>query len=333
MPKINFNEAKEFLDNITKEDNIVVIHHDDGDGFASGIIFYDWCKQKGAKVQNLLFSYRIGNEKPDLSSFNKIIITDIAPSGIKELQLPIEKPIFYTDHHPETNHIPEEILKYRTTDQGYIPSARTAGELTGIKKWLSIIGTITDAGDLYPENQKFINELLNEKKITIQEFRENYSNIFTNTLIYFHDEQQKAFEIIKEIKSLEEFKKLNKYSEAIEEELGRIVNEYNEKKEKIGDINFFYFETKFYIKKALAAIISRNNPKETIIFVTPQDKKYLSISARDQTRKKDMAELLKEGIKGLKNSGAGGHVPAAGAEIQSKDLEKFKENIRRSRSY
>jgi len=330
MPKINFSEAKKWLEKINSNDKILVIHHNDGDGYASGIIFYDWCKQKKAEVENFPFTYKANIKVPNLNKFNKIIVTDIAPAGIEELDLPLNKEIFYTDHHPLDVPVPEEILELRTTDEGYIPSARTAGELTGIKKWLSVMGTVTDAGDLYPENDSYIKELLEKEKLSVGEFREKYSNVFTNTLIYFHNEQQKAFEIIKEINSLEEFKKLEKYSEAIENEIQKIVEEYNTKKEMLGDINFFYFETKFYIKKALAAITSRNNPEETIIFATPQDDKYLSISARNQSKKKDMAKLLKAGIKGLENAGAGGHIPAAGATIQKKDLEKFKQQIRQS---
>jgi len=328
MSKITFQEAKEFLDNITSKDKVAVIHHDDGDGFASGILFYDWCKNKEAKVEHFSFSFGKWNRTIDLTKFNKILITDIAPKGIEEILPPLEKEILYTDHHQKSEEIPKEILEYRTTEEGYIPSSRTVGELTEIKKWLSIAGTITDAGDLYPENQKFINEFLEKERISLEDFKENYSNIFSNTLVYFHKDPKKAFKIIKEIKSLKEFKKISKYSKEIEEELGRIVKEYDNKKERLGDINFFYFETKFYIKKPLAAIISRNNPKEMIIFATPTDEKYLSISARNQSKKKDMIHLLKTGIKGLKNASCGGHVPAAGGTIKTKDLEKFKENIR-----
>ena len=46
MPQITFQETKEFLDNITSEDKVAIIHHDDGDGFCAGIIYYDWCKDK-----------------------------------------------------------------------------------------------------------------------------------------------------------------------------------------------------------------------------------------------------------------------------------------------
>ena len=61
MPKINFNQAKEFLNNITSEDKVAVVHHDDGDGFCSGILLYDWCKKKEAEVKTFTFS--IGKSK------------------------------------------------------------------------------------------------------------------------------------------------------------------------------------------------------------------------------------------------------------------------------
>ncbi|MCK5449408.1 DHH family phosphoesterase [Candidatus Pacearchaeota archaeon] len=328
MPKITFSQAKEFLDNINDKDCVAVIHHNDGDGFASGIIFYDWCKNKGAEVENFIFNFCRWDKKISLEKFNKIIITDIAPGGIEELSLPTDKEIFYTDHHPEREKIPEEILELRTSEEGYIPSSRTAGELTNIKPWLSVAGTITDAGDLYPENDKFINEFLNKEGISLEKFKEEVSHVLGNTLVYFQEDLQEAFKIMKEINSLEDFKKLKKYSEQIEDELSKIIKRFDFEKKKLGDVYFFYFETKYFIKKPLSAIISRNNPEDTIIFATPIDEENLSISARNQSKTKDMAELLRAGIKGLDDASAGGHIPAAGGQILTKDLEKFKENIR-----
>ena len=49
MPEITFSQAKEFLNNITDKDHVAIIHHDDGDGFCAGILYYDWCKNKNAK--------------------------------------------------------------------------------------------------------------------------------------------------------------------------------------------------------------------------------------------------------------------------------------------
>ena len=34
-------------------------------------------------------------------------------------------------------------------------------------------------------------------------------------------------------------------------------------------------------------------------------------------------------MKNIKNSQAGGHIPASGGNIQAEDLEKFKENLKR----
>ena len=53
----------------------------------------------------------------------------------------------------------------------------------------------------------------------------------------------------------------------------------------------------------------------------------LKLSARNQSKKQDMAALLKKGIQGLKDAVAGGHIPAAGGSCLREDLAKFKENL------
>jgi len=331
MPQITFNQAKEFLNNITSKDVIAIIHHDDGDGFCAGILYYDWCKSKNAQAQQ--FTYEIGRTKLkniDLEKFNKFIVTDIASNLIAEdLELIKQKQVLYADHHPRDTPIPEEILELVTTDQGYLPSSRTAGELTNLKPWLSLIGTITDAGELYPENQNFIDKNLKKINTTLDKFKQNISSVVTNFLTYFDKDFPKAFEILQQINSIEEVSKLKQYSEPVENEVQKFVEEYEAKKEKLGDINYYYFEPHYSIKVEVAGIISRKNPNNIYIFASPKnDGKDISFSARGQSKKLDMAELLKAGTNGLKDTNAGGHKAAAGALIQSKDLEQFKQNIK-----
>ena len=328
MPEINFNQAKEFLDNITSEDKVAIIHHDDLDGFASGILFYDWCKNRGVEAKHFTFDYKEWDDQTSFEEFDKILIADIAPSGVEYLNLPLDKEILYTDHHPKAQEVPKELLSYQTVDEGYIPSSRTVGELTGIKKWLSIAGTIADAGDLHPINQEFIDNFLKEIKMSLDKFRENVTSIITNTLVYFNKDPDKAFEILKEINSIEEIAQLKKYSEPVENEVQKFVEEYESKKEKLGNINLYCLDPHYYIKKPVAAIISRNNPDDVIIFVIPWADGSLSLSGRNHSRKKDVSRILREGIKGLENAKTGGHTSAAGGKIQTKDLEKFKQNIR-----
>ena len=330
MPKITFNQAKQFLNNINSKDKVAIIHHDDGDGFASGILFYDWCKTKKTTAEQFTFSFGKWNKKNNLKKFNKIIITDIAPDGLIEINPPLDKEIFYTDHHPKNIPIPEKILAYQTSDQGYIPSSRTAGELTQLKPWLSLAGTISDAGDLYPENEKFINNLLKKYNITLDEFKQNISSLITNTIIFFDKNPNKAFKIIQKINSLEEIPKLKKYSEPIENEIEKFIKEYERKKEKINNINLYYINPKFSIKGIIINIISRKNPDEILIFLSPKksNPNILGISSRHSSSKANLPSLLKSGIKGLENANAGGHLRAAGAKIQSKDLNQFKQNLK-----
>jgi len=331
MPEINFNQAKEFLDNISSEDKVAIVHHDDGDGFCSGVLYYDWCEKQKANVEQ--FAYSIGKsslQKFGLDNFNKIIIADIAPDLIgEEFEMIKDRQVLYADHHPRDTPIPKEILELVTIDQGYLPSSRTAGELTELKPWLSLTGTITDAGHLYPENQEFINEHLKQINMTLDEFKQNVSSVMTNFLVFFDKKPNEAFEILRKINSIEEIKKLKQYSEPIENEVGKILKEYETKKERLGNINFYYFEPHFSVKTIVSGIISQENNDGIFIFATPKNgTDNITLSARNTSKERNMADLLKTGIQGLENSNAGGHAPAAGGIILAKDLEKFKKNIR-----
>lgn len=329
MVKINFEEAKDWLERIDEKDSVAIIHHDDIDGFSSGIIFYDWCKLKKAIPKNFIF--KIGKNKLskfNLQKFNKIIITDLASNVlIGDLEKLKDKTIFYTDHHPGDEEMPDFVLEFKELERGYIPSSRTAGELTDIKKWLAIIGTVSDSGDLYEENKEYINKFLNEERITLEELKKNGTNILMNTLTFFQENKTEFFNILQGIEDYKKILDLKKYSDIIEIEIKKWVDRFEEKKESLGGAWFFYFGPKYNVRKQVSAIISRKYPEKILIFANPSEE-TICISARNQSRKKDMSKLLKEVTRNFEDSIAGGHVPAAGATIQKRDLEKFKENIR-----
>lgn len=329
MPEITFDQAKEFLDNITAEDKVAIIHHDDDDGFASGILYYDWCKNKKAEVEQFTYTIRKSKLKNfDLEKFNKVIVSDLASEFMAEELIFIkDKQVFYTDHHPREEPLPEEILELVTQDQGYLPSSRTAGELTGLKPWLSLAGTISDAGHLYPENDQFIKTHLKEIDMSLEEFKENVTSTISNFLTYFNKEPEKAFKILEKINSIEEISQLHKYAEPVKEEVHKFVEEYKTKGERLGNINYYYFEPSFSVKVIVANIISHSTLDETYIFATPKGEN-ITFSARTNSNKTNAADLLKAGIRNLEDAAGGGHRGAAGGMIQAKDLEQFKNNIR-----
>ena len=331
MPEINKQQAEEFLSNISKEDNVAIIHHDDGDGVCSGIILNEHCIKQGATTKT--FTYHLSKTKLselDLSAFNKIIITDVSVKAIQEDIKSIKNTqIFVTDHHPKYD-LPNDVLYFPTTAEGYIQASRTAYELTGIKKWLALIGVIADSGNLYKENDNFIKETLEELNLTLEEFQKKYSHIFSDTIVYFADTPEKIFPILAEINSLHDIEKLQKYAKVIEEEIQKHVKGYKANKEKIGNINLYQFEPKFQVKGIVAAILSRGNQEETFIFFSQKDSdpNLLGISARDQSPNANLPKLLEAATKDLENSNCGGHPRASGGQIQTKDLEKFKNNLK-----
>ena len=85
MPKVSKKEAQEWMNKIDGEDKVAIILDDDPDGFCSGILFLDFCKKRGAKVKEFIYSKgKTPFEDLGLESFNKIIITDIAPGLLDE---------------------------------------------------------------------------------------------------------------------------------------------------------------------------------------------------------------------------------------------------------
>ena len=330
MPEITFQQAKEFLDNINNKDKVAIIHDVDSDGFCSGILYYDWCKNKNAETEYFPFSRTSKLRDFELEKYNKVIICDLSSDYMtKEVEPIKDKQIFFADHHPRNTKLPEEVLELVTVNDGYFPTSRTAGELTGLKPWLSLIGTIEDAGQLYNENRGFINKYLKEVDMTFNEFKKNVSNVVGNFIIYFDKDYNKIFKILDGIKSVNEISKLKKYSNPVEIEIQKFVNEFKTKGEKFGHVNYFYFEPHFSIKVPVVGIISHQNKNAVYLFATPtSDGKYISLSLRSNSRKESMPKLVKAGITGLKDSSGGGHFSAAGGRILVRDIEKFKQNIR-----
>ena len=329
MPSITFNQAKKFLNNITEKDKVAIIHDDDGDGFASAILYYDFCISKNTIPKTFTSSFRRQFNKIPLEEFNKIIITDIAPNGIQKINLPLNKQIISIDHHPK-GPIQKEILDYR--DESYAPAAKIAYELTNLKPWLALAGTLSDEGQLYPENQNFINKILKSLNTPYKDFCQNVTFVITNFLIYFEDNTQKAFDILKNINSIEQISKLKKYSKPIENEVQKYVDKYEKNKIKINNINFSLINPKYNTKSIIINIISKKYPNEIHLIAKPLDNDTISISSRYQSQKANLPDLLEKATKNLKNATSGGHPRAAAARIQSKDLNRFKQNLKQINS-
>jgi len=166
-------EVENFIKDIKPEDKINLIFHNDLDGFASGILFYDYLKDKGCKDIGIypfvIINGNLKDIKENLRDRDKLIILDLAKNTIhpKITELLQGEEVLYIDHHKTDSPLENKnILEYRITER-YTPCSRIVYELIDGKEWLSVAGTISDYGDRYPENKEFIEGFL--KRITIHQ--------------------------------------------------------------------------------------------------------------------------------------------------------------------
>lgn len=329
--KISFDEAKKFLKEINEKDKIAIFTHTDLDGFACGVLLYDFFKKKNCSEIEVFF---IDYGKNKLSDFNikektKIFICDLAPEIVFEdlKKIPKDVKIFYTDHHQSKEEIfLKNVLELRTTDEGYIPSSRTIFELVGGKEWLAVFGVLADFGEKYEENKNFIENFLRKEGKSLEHLKNDLMYALSRAIIYFQNKRKQFFDILKNVNSIEEIEKFRKYSDEVKKEFDRFVEEFKDKKEERKEIIFFYFEPNYDIKSLLINYLSSKEPEKCYVFLTPNGD-LINISLRNQSKKFNLYSLLKETVKNLGCSSGGGHLSAAGGQIKREDLEKFKKKL------
>jgi len=332
--KIDYKQAREFLEKINEKDNVVIFTHTDLDGFASGNLFLNYLNQQNAKSEVKIINYGVNRiSDTDTNKFNKVLISDLAPGMIwEDLSKLAGKEVFYTDHHQADAKcpIPEFIHELRTTDQGYIPSTRTVYELTEkenkSKLWIATIGVLSDMAEKYPENNEFLQKAywdlgLDQESLMKYLFKLNFALIGNPSL-------EDSFTEISKMNGLEDVVKLAKYYEPVEKEMGRIRKDYLKKREATGKIVYYCLETIYPgLKSAFINVVSGEEKDNVLVFSNIKNQDIISMSARNQSKEYDVSQILKDCVLGFKDGFAGGHKSASGAQMHKYDLERFKERL------
>ncbi len=326
-----FENAKRFLNDIKQGDNVLLVHHDDLDGFASGILLYNFCLKKEAKVSHVTQGHGDNFDFELFKDSNKIIFCDLSKKSISDILdkcLLFENKILYIDHHQFDGELDERIIGCYVADGKYFPASRIVDELIGEDSWWGIVGTLSDVGYKYSENNEYINSFLDDKIFDLDWFLINVVYVLSDVINYFHKEKDKAFDILFSIDRYDDLSSARGYSEEIRRELEKQRELYKTKAEKLGVINYFHFESRFPIKGYLLNDLSMKYTNKIFIFVSSKDNGKLSVSARLQDDSFDMPKLLKFALSECTDAKSGGHKRAAGAQFKKEDLEKFKEKLR-----
>ncbi len=235
-------------------------------------------------------------------------------------------------------------------DEAYVPAAKICNDIAkkfGLNlDWIAGLGIIQDFA--VEDNKQIFRKLRKQyphyfpDTIKQQSMAKNcrygiYSNVL-NVKPYKDTEKcaKLAFKALTESESLKHlegnksYRKVHEYYQETDKEFKRIKQKYDSEKETYEDIKliFFEFESEFHINSSIATSVSLENHDWIHVIIKDEGEKA-QVSARCQSGRVNLGELLRKSLPENAGEGseAGGHRNAAGASMDKRVLDEFKENL------
>ncbi|VVB75256.1 DHH family protein [Candidatus Tiddalikarchaeum anstoanum] len=347
------NKIEDFLKNAEK---IIILFHIDTDGICSAKIVNESLKRLNKKVldyfptspqllKSKTFQIGIVRDNPDL-----IILVDISVDDDEPLIKNNKgRKFLIIDHHQVTKDLSNDNIIHinpkLSGDETYTPASKVCfDELNKVidiedLDWVSAVGIIGDTGGIF--QKKFITKTLKKYKYAVKNDKDYFFDSFFGELSNIinsakmckgNDGAIKALKLIEESSTPNEFFEkafeLRMCNEQVEQYINDSVELFEKSKEYLKDLDlyFFTFSPKYLIGSTLSTILSFKYPAKTLVILTKKGNNT-TVNFRRHDKTYDMGQLAKESVQGLKNAGGGGHIPAAGAHLQSKDVLTLKNNI------
>lgn len=339
---ITKKQTKEIREFLKKTQNPLFFFDNDADGLCSFLLLRRFLNNgkgvavKGSSELTEKFFSRVNEFSPDY-----IFILDV-PRLSKEF---LEKakarniPIIWIDHHKLDEQVSKYVNYYNSCkkDVGE-PVAHICYEITNQKKdqWIAIIGCICDyyIPEYYQEFKKDYPELFVKKdnpheiyykselgkigRILNASLKDRTTNVMK--MIRFMYKVKSPYDILNKTK---ENKTMYEKFNEIDNKREKIISKFKLKINSSKKILFFQYSGQTSMSNELSNELKMLYPGKNII-VAYVSELYTNMSARGE----NIRDLMKKALENLKDSNTGGHEKAVGARIQTKDLNKFKENIK-----
>lgn len=322
-----FEKAIFFIENLGKDESIVLIYHDDCDGVCSAALMISTLKAFGKKLERAipLGIEKIGKLNEIIKDFDKVILLDLPIASLEKKLHDVKKPILIIDHHPYKN------MKYNNVffinpliedPNVYKPTSYLIYKIFSKKlkkrKWIACVGTvgdfgIKDCGDLV--------KIKDGEKIWESKFGKA-ANVVNSCLSLFGPE--KTLERILASNNLNDFLRKRDVIlafENFEKEMKRCEDEFKTKLESYGKVIISEIKPKYKrVGSALTTKIATNYP-DKIIIVFEDAGKFFKVHGRCRNDKIHIGRIFEKiGI-------GGGHKNAGGGIIKKIDKNKVKTKI------
>lgn len=343
---------RSFIDSITPESQVMIIHDTDMDGHSAGVLAKKGLEQLGKTVAVSFPKEHGGREVTENllnqikeHSITHIVCVDLALENYTGAQQLEGLKVLVLDHHPTVEPYVQSFtiikphdIQDRVEDFKYCAAQLTYtmfSTLTDMSSydWLAATGIISDM--TFSSHKEFLQAFA--KKYNMQYYEEGYDMDIAELVkqggygsAFGSDNADEI--IFNALDTSSNYKeaiaKMHEF-DPVKEEQDKLLSEFAEKKETHGNIHFYQIESKYHLASPVSSILSRHYVNENEILVTLKDKKdgQTSSSARRQDCKMHMGDMMREVTADFENSNGGGHPPAAGAKFPTKNKEEFKANI------
>lgn len=357
-----YEEAIEYLDDVERDENVLIVHHWDMDGSSAAAIVSkiladsrgtgadfvripeDRKHQVGARTERIIKQEQV----------SRLIVLDMSVPADRVSELVEEHGVemLVIDHHGFDREPEDAVFVNPRMDDpdAYIPAAKLCNDIAsevGLDTdWIAGMGIIQDFGvssapelferlaKLYP---KYFPDELDQDSLAKNCTYGRYASVL-NVKTYKDTEDCAvlAFKALtkadglKYLESREEYRELLEYYEEMQEEFNRIKERYEEEREVYEDkrLVFFEFSSPYHINSSIATQISLEK-EEWAYIIAKREGDRVNVSARCQSGRVDLGDLLRQALPedAGEDAEAGGHAVAAGASLDVDALEAFKENL------
>ena len=320
---------------------VAIISDNDQDGVTAAVqlkLFLD-----SRKVDSKVFFYdhytkSFSFPKEDFFKFNpeKTIFLDLNENFVSDILDEIGTkagPCLLIDHHQSSmiTDAPFRVViikphSFSRIEPSRYPATKMVHDLFVGKDWVCAIGVI---GDFAQEQWgSFIKFVLKKYSLTPKKLIE-LDDIVCCITSQYPEKINSLFEFL--CKAKHPLELLNSeyvaFKNLFESRLDILKELFYKEGEYYSDAGVYFFKADARFSGKLSNILSQQLPNQVVV-IYEQPGEKIKCSIRRQDFKVNCGELAREGVRGLKSSNGGGHIPAAGASFLASDLAQFKKQVR-----
>ncbi|MDY6761640.1 MAG: DHHA1 domain-containing protein [Candidatus Nanohaloarchaea archaeon] len=355
-----YEEAIDYLESVDAGEDVLIVHHWDMDGSASAAIISEILEEvRGEPADTICLprgrKHTVGERAENVirnTGIGRLVVLDMNVPADRLSELAALGPdILLIDHHG-FDEVPEDavFVNPRVEDEeAYVPAAKLCNDIAaefGLDRdWIAGLGIIQDFAvegheDLFERLQEqhpeyFPDEI--SQHTLAKECRYGKYSTVMNIKPYSHTDRCARLahdalvnsDGLDELEVQEEYGRLKEFYQQMQREMQTVIRRFDEEKQVYEEEQMvtFRFDSDFHINSSIATNVSMED-EDWVYLVANTHGGEASVSARCQSGRLDLGQVMQDALPDGVGGEAGGHRAAAGASVPAPMLDRFLANVR-----